>query len=340
MKKIVIFNHKGGVSKTTTAFHIGWMLANQGKKVLLVDGDPQCNLTALFLGLKKFDHYYEDEKTRNNNIKDGVAMVFNGQPEPIQSFECPSAERNQNLYLLPGHMNLSEYESALTLSLSSVFSTMKNLPGSFNELINLIGERYSVDYVIMDLNPALSALNQILFLTADSFLIPVNPDSFALMALKSLSRILPDWAHWANNNQRMFTDATYKLPQSHPLFLGIIYQRFNIRNGVATTPYRDKITELKDAVRDTLMPSFQEAEMAFLPHKYLEANIPETKELMEVKDYQGLAPKSQKYNVPVFELRDDELEATGAALDGMKANRDAFQNMYEQICYKILTLLS
>lgn len=340
MKKIVVFNHKGGVSKTTTAFHIGWMLANQGNKVLLVDGDPQCNLTALFLGLGKFDIYYEGEETQKNNIKDGVAMVFNGQPEPIKPFECPSAERNKNLYLLPGHMNLSEYESALTLSLSSVFSTMKNLPGAFNELINLIGKKYSIDYVIIDLNPALSALNQVLFLTADSFLIPVNPDSFALMALKSLSRILPDWVRWANNNQRIFADATYKLPQSHPLFLGIIYQRFNIRNGIATAPYRDKIDELKEAVKDVLMPSFQEAKMVFSPDEYLEAKIPDTKDLMEVKDYQGLAPKSQRCNVPVFELYDDELEATGAALEGMKNNRKLFKGMYEDICNKILTLLS
>ena len=340
MKKIVIFNHKGGVSKTTTAFHIGWMLANQGNKVLLVDGDPQCNLTALFLGSKEFDSYYEQEGTQKNNIKDGVAMVFNGQPEPIKPFECPSAKRNSNLYLLPGHMNLSEYESALTLSLSSVFSTMKNLPGAFNELFNLIGGKYSIDYVIIDLNPALSALNQILFLTADAFLIPVNPDSFALMALNSLSRILPDWVSWATSVRSTFADATYKLPDSTPLFLGIIYQRFNIRNGVATAPFRDKILELRKTVSDVLMPPFSRAQMVFSPKKYSEAQIPETKELMEIKDYQGLAPKSQRCNIPVFELSDSELDATGAALEGMKDNRDLFRDKYEEICNKIAILLS
>lgn len=50
MKIIALFNHKGGVSKTTTTFNLGWMLAEQGHKTLIVDADPQCNLTALVLG--------------------------------------------------------------------------------------------------------------------------------------------------------------------------------------------------------------------------------------------------------------------------------------------------
>ncbi|MDE2264890.1 MAG: ParA family protein, partial [Alphaproteobacteria bacterium] len=48
-KRIVIFNHKGGVSKTTSAYNIGWMISKK-HNVLLVDADPQCNLTSLILG--------------------------------------------------------------------------------------------------------------------------------------------------------------------------------------------------------------------------------------------------------------------------------------------------
>lgn len=61
-KVIVLFNHKGGVSKTTTTYHVGWKLTEYGKKVLLVDGDPQCNLTSLLLG-EYFDEYYTNSQT-------------------------------------------------------------------------------------------------------------------------------------------------------------------------------------------------------------------------------------------------------------------------------------
>ena len=55
-KTIILFNHKGGVSKTLTTFNIAWMLTLKGKRVLLADCDPQCNLTALLLG-NQFDDY-------------------------------------------------------------------------------------------------------------------------------------------------------------------------------------------------------------------------------------------------------------------------------------------
>lgn len=342
MKKIVVFNHKGGVSKTTTTFHIGWKLADLGKRVLLVDGDPQCNLTSLFLGSEKFDSYYEDDITSRNNIKDGVAPAFSGQPVPIESFSCPVAQRNENLYLLPGHMNLSEYEGALNFALNATTAlpSLKSLPGAFNKLIEEIADRHNIDYVLIDMNPALSSINQVLFLSANAFLIPINPDIFAMMALKSLSTILPNWVDWSNRTRPMFAEAAYILPDSPPRFIGVLSQRFNIRNGAPTTPYKDRISDINELVNSMLVPAFGEANMLFPIDKYEEAGLRDSKEIMQIKDFQGLAPKSQRCNVPVFSLRDDELLATGAALSGMQTNREHFNTEYTKVCEKIILLLS
>src|SRR5260221_8536045 len=96
-KRLVLFNHKGGVSKTTSAYNIGWMLA-ASYDVLLVDADPQCNLSSLILG-DDFEKYYTDKSTKAQNIKDGVAATFEGRPVPISAVECFAPERAPNLRL-------------------------------------------------------------------------------------------------------------------------------------------------------------------------------------------------------------------------------------------------
>lgn len=170
-KVIVLFNHKGGVSKTTTTYHVGWKLTEYGKKVLLVDGDPQCNLTSLLLG-EYFDEYYTNSQTSKNNIKDAVKMAFEGKPRPICAIDCFSPTDNSNLFIIPGHMDLSEYDPALSLALNSnnAITTLQNLPGAFYELIRLCCEKYKIDYVLIDMNPGLSAINQTFFMISDGFI--------------------------------------------------------------------------------------------------------------------------------------------------------------------------
>ncbi|MDN3509182.1 MAG: ParA family protein [Candidatus Neptunochlamydia sp.] len=57
-KVISLFNHKGGVSKTTTTYHLGCMLADLGVKTLVVDADPQCNLTGICLEKYEYDELF------------------------------------------------------------------------------------------------------------------------------------------------------------------------------------------------------------------------------------------------------------------------------------------
>src|ERR1051326_7618914 len=132
-KRIALFNHKGGVSKTTTTFNLGWMLASKGHRVVLVDSDPQCSLSGLVLGYQgqdEFESFYQTQPARN--IRAGLAPAFESRPKEIEAVECMPVKGNKNLFLLPGHIRLCEYEVSLGMAqeLSGTIQTLQNLPGS------------------------------------------------------------------------------------------------------------------------------------------------------------------------------------------------------------------
>ena len=160
---IALFNHKGGVSKTTTTFNLGWMLAEKGHRVVMVDADPQCNLTGMVLGYKgptELENFYEQEAGRN--LFAGLAPAFEARPEPVTPIECLEVSGNERLFLLPGHIGLAEYEVTLGIAqeLTGSIQALQNLPGSIRHLLQITRDKIDADYVLVDMSPSLGAINQ------------------------------------------------------------------------------------------------------------------------------------------------------------------------------------
>lgn len=336
-KRIVVFNHKGGVSKTTSTYNIGWMLS-KSCRVLLVDGDPQCNLSGLILG-DDFEEYYFNNATREQNIKDGVAPAFDGRPTPISAVDCATPARAPNLFLLAGHANLSEYDAALTFAQTSnnALTTLQNLPGAFSELLRITELKYDIDLTIIDLNPGLSAINQNLFLVSDAFIIPTNPDPFSLMALDTLQTVLPRWVRWKRASFELFAESAYPLPEGTPKFIGSLVQRFNVRKGRAARPYRDNIAEINSKISSTFFAALSRSGMT-LTHAEYGPLAAESYCLGQIPDFQGLLPKSNDVGVPIFELTDDEIKETGPILENAIIKRDQFNAQFVDIAAKVSQL--
>ena len=336
-KRIVFFNHKGGVSKTTTVYNLGWKLA-ENKRVLLVDGDPQCNLTSLVVD--GFDSYYIDDETKRHNIRDGVEVAFKGRPEPIKPIECYSPVRNENLFIIPGHQNLSEFEAALTFALTSnnAIATLENLPGAFNAFIREVEEKYSIDYTIIDLNPGLGAINQNLVLISDYIVVPTNPDPFSIMAIDTLCNILPRWGAWLEQSAHLFSSSSYPIDKEPPKLLGSVIQRFNVRKGVAARPFRNNIDEIKTKVIEGLKPALKMRSMVLPDNVYGQSLIDDGLCLSEIPNFQGLLPKSLEAGVPVFALHDEEIHETGTILVNMKSSRERFNTLFNELSSKIISL--
>jgi chromosome partitioning protein len=336
-KKIAFFNHKGGVGKTTNAYHIGWSLAALGHKVMLVDADPQCNLTSLILG-DQYDDYYTAETTKYDNLKDGVKAAFEGRPSPIKAINCVNS-KNENLILLPGHTDLSEYDASLSFAQTSsgTLYTLQNLPGAFNELLNLTAEKYEIEYVLIDLNPGLSAINQNFFCLSDYFIIPAQPDPFSIMAINTLVSVLPRWVDWLVSTRPIFSQSSYPLPNTTPKLLGLIIQRFNIRKGKPASAYTGSIDEIKNVVASRLVPALERKGMTLEKDLYLSAEMPDYC-LAEISDFQSLIQRSNDANVPVFALNDSQLGVKGTILDIMKESRDRFKDIFTNISNKVTSL--
>jgi cellulose biosynthesis protein BcsQ len=169
-KIISLFNHKGGVSKTTTTFNLGWMLARKGKRVVIVDCDPQCNLTGMVLGFEHLENanVILGTEAQPRNIREALAPAFESRPSLIKPVECIQTPRNDRLFLLPGHIGFAEYEVTLGIAqeLSGSLVTLRNLPGSLRYVIDKTAGKYEADIALVDMSPSLGAVNQNLLTTS------------------------------------------------------------------------------------------------------------------------------------------------------------------------------
>lgn len=228
---VCLFNHKGGVSKTTTTFNLGWSMADRGKRVLIVDGDPQCNLTGTVLGFDGFADFADFyKKNPGANISDSLKPIFQGTGAPLTPAKIASTT-NPNLYLLAGNIELAENETQISvaLSTSAAIPALQNIPGSVCALLRMTAEANHLDAVIVDMSPSVGALNQCFLMGCDYFIVPTSPDYYCDQAISSLSRVLPRWnagvTHFRN------TSLAYPFPEDPPKFCGIISQRYRPRMG-------------------------------------------------------------------------------------------------------------
>ncbi|MBN1331504.1 ParA family protein [Candidatus Dojkabacteria bacterium] len=157
---IAFTNQKGGVGKTTSALNIGVYLASMGKKVLLVDVDPQANLTS-GIGF---------ERTNQGN---GAYELLTQKIPAAKSFFSTKIE---NLYIIPSSIDLAGAE----VELVSAMNRERILFTALNEIKN------SFDFVLIDCPPSLGLLTLNALTSADGVIIPVQCEYFALEGLGQL----------------------------------------------------------------------------------------------------------------------------------------------------------
>ena len=338
-KTISLFNNKGGVSKTTTAFHLGWKLAEMGHKTLIVDTDPQCNLTGLCLNTDKENKLSIFYEKNNYNIKDSLSPIFDNKPEPLQPATCYEFADNPNLFLLPGHIDFSEYDATFNIAenLTGSIVMFRNVPGALENLLQLTADKYDLEYILLDMSPSISSTNANILMESDYFIIPCAPDYFCYMAIESLTKVFPRWntTYQKLRENDIFKSATYKMKATSPKFIGTIQQRYRPRNGSPVKAFSEWITDINQLVSNKLVPVLQKNNM-IAPN--LSDYCTENYNLINIADFNSLIAQSQLHNTPVFLLTQEQIEKSGKVWTNMKKNRDDFNNTFTDLQIALLEL--
>ena len=160
-KAIAIFNQKGGVGKTTTNINLAACLASRGKKVLMVDIDPQGNTTS-GIGVRK--------RTLKNTLYDAlIDTEFDARKAVLPT-------NTENLYLLPASVDLAGAEVEL--------AHLEGRERRLKLIIDEVGKDY--DYIFVDCPPSLGILTINSLTAVDSVLIPIQCEFYALEGVSQL----------------------------------------------------------------------------------------------------------------------------------------------------------
>jgi cellulose biosynthesis protein BcsQ len=326
-KKLLFANNKGGVGKTTLAFNCAMSFAKLGYKTVIVDLDPQCNLSRLALGDQQyantlFSSTYKDIYDVLKGVVEGGANIDLTVPF------IPVSNSDNNLSLLKGSVNLSLYENLLVSAYGQAAAGQQNgyfVTSAIDRFLRERGLSDEIDIFVIDTSPSLSLLNQVIFLGGDYFVVPMMPDAFSVQGIENLGTIFEKWKqNWKVTGKALSGNTENKFVLSGDgLFVGYIVNSYNVYGKQPIKDHRHWIDEIPQKVKK------------FLSEKHGRNGLVEKSwknPLAEIQDYGRIPAKCQEIGVAIFDLDPslvDDIQI--GTKDNIEKSKDQFAHLSDEI---------
>tara|TARA_B100001250_G_scaffold15843_1_gene13749 strand:- start:4175 stop:4975 length:801 start_codon:yes stop_codon:yes gene_type:complete len=217
-KVISVINQKGGVGKTTTVINLAAGLSAKGKKILVIDLDPQGNATT-GLGLSNI-----------SNTEQTIYNVLNGNKKISEVIQRTNFE---NLNLITSNVDLSGLEVETAGDSRRAFKLKDELTSILND------SRALYDYILIDCPPSLSLLTIMALVASDALVVPLQTEFFALEGLTQLMKTI----------QRIKNNLNPELS-----IRGILLTMYDRRNKLSSEVEKEARNYFKEKVYQTVVP--------------------------------------------------------------------------------------
>jgi chromosome partitioning protein len=313
MKTIAFFNNKGGVGKTSLVYHLAWMYADLGLRVIAADLDPQANLTAMFL----------DEERMEELWPDGLhhATVF-GALQPLLEGTGDIAEPHietidDKIGLLVGDLALAASEDELNSQWPECLDRRPRafrVISAFWRVIERAALAHDPALVLIDVGPNLGAINRAALIAAEHVVIPLAPDLYSLQGLKNLGPTLRRWREEWQERRGRNPVADLAIPAGAMQPAGYVVMQHAVRLDRPVQAYNRWMARIPGLYQEAVL---QAPVTSPAPTVATDPNC-----VASLRHYRSLMPMAQEARKPMFFLR----PADGAIGGHAAAVRDCYQD--------------
>lgn len=306
-KTISVFNNKGGVGKTTIIWNLAVALADKGNKVLMIDFDPQCNLSIACIGAEEFSSLLRlsDEFPFGKTVKAfSLPYIQQNIIGEVYTTTPKLTPEHGLLHIVPGDFWLNTFSDILNVGTDVISGA-----GLYRFILpDLITKKASeknkiyYDYVLIDLPPSFNTLVRSALYCSDYFLVPCTPDLFSAYCVGLIGEMLPSFIRdWEQGKERYLNTNPRDnmiLGKGQPKFGGWIFNGFDTRrtNGVKSEVGADAVhhRSINEAIENNMIPQLKKiSSYDSIPSFYNNDSVG------NIEDLNVMAPDSLFQNMPI-----------------------------------------